>query len=50
MESDQAPLPQEPVCTICNTPIRAGQDRVTIQQEHYHARCYDRTHAPRRRP
>jgi len=46
MAADQArtPTPQEPVCDICRNPIRPEQeqDRVTVQDQHYHARCYER--------
>jgi hypothetical protein len=34
--------PQEPVCAVCHMAMRPGQDRVTVQQQHYHARCYER--------
>jgi hypothetical protein len=46
MAADQArtPTPQEPVCDICRNPIRAEQYRVTVQEQHYHARCcYERS-------
>jgi hypothetical protein len=44
MAADEArtPPPQEPVCDICRNPIRPDQDRVTVQEQHYHARCYER--------
>jgi hypothetical protein len=44
---ERTPTPREPVCAICHMPIRAEQDRVTVQEEHYHARCYERREARR---
>ena len=46
---ERTPTPREPVCAICHMPIRAEQDRVTVQEEHYHARCYERREARRPR-
>src|SRR4030095_8775729 len=45
----RTPTPREPVCAICHMAIRAEQDRVTVQEEHYHARCYERREARRTR-
>jgi hypothetical protein len=42
---ERTPTPREPVCAICHMPIRAEQDRVTVQEAHYHGRCYERREA-----
>jgi hypothetical protein len=46
---ERTPTPREPVCAICHMPIRAEQDRVTVQEEHCHARCCERREARRPR-
>ena len=42
-DQERTPTPQEPVCETCHEPIRPTQNHVTIQERHYHARCYERT-------
>ena len=31
------------ICEICHEPIRPTHNHVTVQERHYHARCYERT-------
>jgi len=49
-EHAQTPAPPEPPCVVCNQPIRPGDNRVTVQNQHYHARCYERRESRRSRP
>ena len=35
----------EPICVVCDQPIRQMEARVTVQGEPYHARCWEREQA-----
>jgi len=48
-QHEGTPAPPEPICVVCNQPIRPEDNRVTVQAQHYHARCYERREAKRRR-
>ena len=32
----------EPICVVCDQPIRGREERVTVQGEPHHGRCWER--------
>ena len=38
----------EPICVVCQEPIRGAQDRSTIQGKTYHSRCFERLASKRK--
>jgi hypothetical protein len=46
-DQERTETAQDLVCAVWHAPIQLGQDRVTVQEQHYHARCYERQNADR---